>query len=50
MKILSYVQEGIDHNTIAKELIKLAKEGKALCFWIEDGLLYTNGRRLYVPG
>ncbi|CAH9148077.1 unnamed protein product [Cuscuta epithymum] len=34
---------------MAKELMKLAKEGKTQRFWEENGLLYTKGRRLYVP-
>ncbi|RVX00707.1 Transposon Tf2-12 polyprotein [Vitis vinifera] len=34
---------------MAKSLIALAHEGKTKRFWVEDGLLYTKGRRLYVP-
>ena len=34
---------------MAKSLIALAHEGKTKRFWVEDGLLYTKGRRLYMP-
>ncbi|KAG8380638.1 hypothetical protein BUALT_Bualt06G0036600 [Buddleja alternifolia] len=43
------IKEGLEHDPMAKELMKLAKEGKTRQFWVEDGLLYTKGRRLYVP-
>nr|XP_048326679.1 uncharacterized protein LOC125421524 [Ziziphus jujuba var. spinosa] len=36
-------------HAIAKQLLQLAMEGKTKRFWIEDGLLYTKGRRIYVP-
>ncbi|KAI3446915.1 hypothetical protein Pfo_003580 [Paulownia fortunei] len=35
-------------DPLAKELKKLAVEGKTKQFWVEDGLLYTKGRRLYL--
>ncbi|RVX07789.1 Transposon Ty3-I Gag-Pol polyprotein [Vitis vinifera] len=40
---------GLQHDPMAKSLIALAHEGKTKRFWVEDGLLYTKGRRLYVP-
>ncbi|KAG8372062.1 hypothetical protein BUALT_Bualt12G0027500 [Buddleja alternifolia] len=43
------IKEGLEHDPMAKELRRLAKEGKTRQFWVEDGLLYTKGRRLYVP-
>ncbi|KAG8372904.1 hypothetical protein BUALT_Bualt12G0115600 [Buddleja alternifolia] len=43
------INEGLKHDPMAKELMRLAKEGKTRQFWVEDGLLYTKGRRLYVP-
>ncbi|KAG8386598.1 hypothetical protein BUALT_Bualt03G0164900 [Buddleja alternifolia] len=43
------IKEGLEHDPMAKELMRLAKEGKTRQFWVEDGLLYTKGRRLYVP-
>ncbi|KAI3459096.1 hypothetical protein Pfo_015759 [Paulownia fortunei] len=36
-------------DPLARELKKLEVEGKTKQFWVEDGLLYTKGRRLYVP-
>ena len=37
------------HDSKIKVLIELAKEGKTRQFWLEDELLYTKGRHLYVP-
>ncbi|KAG8379886.1 hypothetical protein BUALT_Bualt07G0135900 [Buddleja alternifolia] len=39
------IKEGLEHDLMAKELMRLAKEGKTRQFWVEDGLLYTKGRR-----
>ncbi|RVX02486.1 hypothetical protein CK203_031144 [Vitis vinifera] len=38
-----------DALSLAKSLITLAHEGKTKRFWVEDDLLYTKGRRLYMP-
>ena len=43
------IKERLPHNSKAKVLIELVKEGKTRRFWLEDELLYTKGRRLYVP-
>ncbi|RVW59633.1 Transposon Ty3-G Gag-Pol polyprotein [Vitis vinifera] len=47
--IMDLLREGLQHDPMAKSLIALAHEGKTKRFWVEDGLLYTKGRRLYVP-
>ncbi|CAH9095580.1 unnamed protein product [Cuscuta europaea] len=47
--LIGRIKEGLERDPMAKELMKLAKEGKTQRFWEEDGLLYTKGRRLYVP-
>ena len=47
--IMDLLREGLQHDPVAKSLIALAQEGKTKRFWVEDGLLYTKGRRLYVP-
>ncbi|RVW25255.1 Transposon Tf2-2 polyprotein [Vitis vinifera] len=47
--IIDLLREGLQHDPVAKSLIALAHEGKTKRFWVEDGLLYTKGRRLYVP-
>ncbi|KAG8380924.1 hypothetical protein BUALT_Bualt06G0067200 [Buddleja alternifolia] len=39
------IKEGLEHDPMAQELMRLAKEGKTRQFWVEDGLLYTKGRR-----
>ena len=46
---MDLLREGLQHDPIAKSLIVLAHKGKTKRFWVEDGLLYTKGRRLYVP-
>ena len=47
--IMDLLREGLQHDPMAKNLIALAHEEKTKQFWVEDGLLYTKGRRLYVP-
>ncbi|RVW98485.1 Transposon Tf2-12 polyprotein [Vitis vinifera] len=47
--IIDLLREGLQHDPVAKSLIALAHEGKTKRFWVEDGLLYTKGRQLYVP-
>lgn len=43
------INDGLVQDPTAWALVKLAEQGKTRQFWIEDGLLYTKGRRLYVP-
>ena len=46
---MDLIREGLQHDPIAKNLITLAHEGKTRRFWEEDCLLFTKGKRLYVP-
>ena len=46
--LLQLIKEGLEHDALAKQLISLAQDGKTKRFWVEDGLLYTKGRRVYV--
>ena len=46
---MDLIKEGLQHNPVAKSLITLAHEGKTRQFLVEDGLLYTKGKQLYVP-
>ena len=48
-EMVDLINEGLQHDPVAKSLITLAHEGKTRRFWVEDGLLYTKGKRLYVP-
>ncbi|KAE8692579.1 hypothetical protein F3Y22_tig00110831pilonHSYRG00022 [Hibiscus syriacus] len=43
------IKEGLSHDPMATLLIELATEGKTRKFWLEGGLLYARGHRLYVP-
>ena len=43
------IKEGLQHDPIARKLFALAQQGKTKKFWEEGVLLYTTGRRLYVP-
>ena len=47
--IMDHLREGLQHDLVAKSLIALAHEGKTKRFWVEDDLLNTKGRQLYVP-
>ena len=46
---MNLLRKGLQHDPVAKSLIALAHEGKTKRFWVEDDLLYTKGRQLYVP-
>ena len=46
---MDLLREELQHDPMAKSLIALAHERKTKRFWVEDNLLYTKGRRLYVP-
>ena len=47
--LLGLFYEGMKHDPAATQLATQAQEGKTQRFWVEDGLLYTKGRRVYVP-
>ncbi|KAL2943047.1 Transposon Tf2-9 polyprotein [Bienertia sinuspersici] len=47
--VLDRIKEGLTQDSMAKGLVELAKEGKTRRFWVEDDILYTVGRRVYVP-
>ena len=47
--MVDLIKEGLHHDRVAKSLITLAHEGKTQRFWVEDGLLYTKGKWLYMP-
>ena len=48
-ELVDLIKEGLQYDPVAKSLITLAHEGKTRRFWVEDGLLYTKGKRPYVP-
>ena len=37
------------HDNRAQALMELASKGKTKKFWLEDGVLYAKGQRIYVP-
>ncbi|PKI50608.1 hypothetical protein CRG98_028995, partial [Punica granatum] len=47
--LLGRIKEGLQHNAKARILLELAREGKSRQFWCEDDLVYTKGRRVYMP-
>ncbi|KAM2418624.1 hypothetical protein ACFX1W_025288 [Malus domestica] len=47
--LLDRVREGLSHDVQAKNIVEFVKDGKTRRFWLEDGLLYTKGKRIYVP-
>ena len=46
---LDRIKEGMQQDHLAKNLLKLAIEGKTRRFWEDDGLLLTVGNRVFVP-
>ena len=47
--LLGRVREGLSHDVQAKNIVEFVKEGKTRRFWLEDDLLYTKGKRIYIP-
>ncbi|KAM0999124.1 hypothetical protein FF1_005866 [Malus domestica] len=39
----------LSHDVQAKNIVEFVKDGKTRRFWLENGLLYTKGKRIYVP-
>jgi hypothetical protein len=48
-ELMDLIKEGLSQDKTAKSLVALANDGKTRRSWMEGGLLYTKGRRLYVP-
>ena len=46
---MDLIKEGLQHDPMAKNLITLAHERKTRQFWVEDDLLYTKEKWLYLP-
>ncbi|KAK2969916.1 hypothetical protein RJ640_000529 [Escallonia rubra] len=44
--ILEGIKEGMEHDPLARKLLKLAESGQTQRFWVEDDLLYTKGQRV----
>jgi len=47
--LLDRIKEGLAHDPTAKSTMEYAKEGRTRRFWLKRDMLYTKGRRLYVP-
>ena len=43
------IKENLEKDPAIRTILKLVEEGKTRQFWIEDGLLWAKGGRLYVP-
>lgn len=39
----------MEHDPQAKALTEYVEQGKTRRFWLDEGLLYTKGNRIYVP-
>ncbi|CAL8989416.1 unnamed protein product [Prunus brigantina] len=47
--LMQRIREGLLHDPQAKSLLELVKDGKTRRFWLDDGVLYATGKRVYVP-
>lgn len=47
--VIDDIKEDMQHDLVAKQLLVFAQQGKTKKFWEENSLLYTMGRRVYVP-
>ncbi|KAH0712516.1 hypothetical protein KY289_008475 [Solanum tuberosum] len=43
------IKDDMQHDLKSMKLMELAAQGKTRRSWVEDGLLLTSGRRVYVP-
>ena len=43
------IKENLEKDPVVRTILKLVEEGKTRQFWVEDGLLWAKGGRLYVP-
>ncbi|GJU91000.1 putative nucleotidyltransferase, ribonuclease H [Tanacetum coccineum] len=41
--------EGLEHDSLAKKIIALAKDKRTQRFWLKRDMLFTKGDRIYVP-
>lgn len=46
---LDHIKQGMKQDALAKNLLKLAKEGKTRRFWENDGTILILGNSLFVP-
>lgn len=47
-EFLTLIKEGMENDPLDKQLVSLVKQGKSKKFWVEDGLLYTKRKRVYI--
>ncbi|KAI5328758.1 hypothetical protein L3X38_028155 [Prunus dulcis] len=47
--LMQRIREGLLHDPQAKSLLELVKDGKTRRFWLDEGILYATGKRIYVP-
>lgn len=47
--LVDRIKVGLDNDATARLLRNQVMEGKSQRFWYEDDLIYTKGRRLFVP-
>ncbi|XP_047313912.1 uncharacterized protein LOC124917559 [Impatiens glandulifera] len=43
------IREGLEKDPNAHDMMEFARSGKTLRFWVEDGLLLTKGKQVFVP-
>lgn len=48
-EMVELIKKGLQHDSLAEGIIALANSGTTKRFWVEDDLLYTKGKQLYVP-
>jgi hypothetical protein len=46
---LDIIRKISKQDTAYLKLVEQVKEGIVCRYWLEDGLLYTKGHRLYIP-
>ena len=47
--IREHIKESLEKDPAVRSILKLVEEGKTHQFWVEDGLLWAKGGRVYVP-
>lgn len=48
--IIDAIRSAYPTDPITQQLLHQIEAGETRCFWLKDGVIYMEGRRLYVPG
>jgi len=47
--LLERIKEGYKHDVTAQGVMEMIEKGKTRHFWLDNGVIYAKGTRVYVP-